>query len=97
MAKAKTTATPTGEVKKNPCPITREQFKAKAPVLTIQVNNGETGIGLFTCGPKDFSTGSMGWGANDKMTVLIDGVPTKVQVTLNLTVVGSKELPGAPK
>lgn len=81
-----TTETPT--IKKNPCPITREQFGKAIPV-TVRI--GETAV--LVASPKFFSTGSMGWYAGDKATIMVDGVPVKVQVGLNLTVVGSKDLP----
>lgn len=42
---------------------------------------------------REFSTGSFGWYLNGKTVVTVDGKPLNVQVGLNLTVVGSKELP----
>jgi hypothetical protein len=42
---------------------------------------------------KEFSTGSLGWYLNGKTTIEIDGKPVAVQIGLNLTIVGSKELP----
>ena len=42
---------------------------------------------------KEFSTGSLGWYLNGKTTIEIDGTPVPVQIGLNLTIVGSKELP----
>jgi hypothetical protein len=41
---------------------------------------------------KEFSTGSLGWYLNGKTMVEVDGLPVAVQIGLNLTVVGSKEL-----
>jgi hypothetical protein len=41
---------------------------------------------------KEFSTGSLGWYLNGKTAIEIDGVPVSVQIGLNLTIVGSKEL-----
>ena len=85
MAVQKPVKAPTA---KNPCPVTREQF-AKAVPLTVKI--GDTAV--LVAAPKHFSTGSFGWYAGDKTVVVIDGVPVKVQVGLNLTVVGSKDLP----
>lgn len=93
MAKIKPTATATEPTDKPKCPITRETFVAKAPVLTLDVGEDGKPVAKFLCGPKDFSTGSFGWGASEKMTLIIDGKPVKVQASINLTVVGSKELP----
>jgi len=42
---------------------------------------------------KEFSTGSLGWYLNGKMNVEIDGKVVAVQIGMNLTIVGSKELP----
>ncbi|MFO0841836.1 MAG: hypothetical protein U0797_05470 [Gemmataceae bacterium] len=73
--------------KKTSCPITREQFRRAKPV-TIQINDQK-----LIADPKAFSTGSLGWYLNAKVTVEVDGVPVQAQVGLNLTIVGSKELP----
>ncbi|HKB39774.1 MAG TPA: hypothetical protein VKD72_25280, partial [Gemmataceae bacterium] len=42
---------------------------------------------------KEFSTGSLGWYLNGKTVVEINGVRVPVQIGLNLTIIGSKELP----
>lgn len=80
MAKNKTT-----------CPVTREEFTAHAKTLTIKVGDKE-----FTAAPRQFSTGSLGWNVNDKLIVEINGKAVTLQVGMNLTVVGSKDLPGGP-
>ncbi len=77
MAKAKTT-----------CPITRERFRSAAKPVTVQIN----GVPLLA-EVKEFSTGSLGWYLNGKTTIEVDGVPVPVQIGLNLTIVGSKDLP----
>ena len=41
---------------------------------------------------KEFSTGSFGWNLNTKVIVDVGGQPVNVQVGMNLTVVGSKDL-----
>ena len=68
--------------------ITREQFRTSAPSVKVVINGKE-----FDVAKKEFSTGSLGWYLNDKMDVEIAGVKVKVQIGLNLTIVGSKELP----
>lgn len=67
--------------------LTREKFTQSAQPLNVVIN----GVPLVA-DPKQFTTGSLGWNTNGKMTVVIDGIPVKVQVGLNLTIVGSKEL-----
>ena len=73
--------------KKTTCPITREQFKKAQPVL-VKIGDQE-----FQVDPREFGTGSLGWYLNAKTTVEVDGVRVPVQIGLNLTIVGSKELP----
>jgi hypothetical protein len=74
--------------KKTTCPITRADFRNKAKAVTIVINDQR-----FDADPKEFSTGSLGWNLNAKVTIDVDGVRVPVQIGLNLTVVGSKELP----
>jgi hypothetical protein len=86
MAKKNATAiaTPTK------CPITRAQFTKAATPLSVRIGDRDLVAGV----KNPFSTGSFGWSVgNEKLVIKIDGVPCKVQVGLNLTVVGSKELP----
>ena len=74
--------------KKSSCPITRAQFRQNAKTMTIKIGDRE-----YKAVPKEFSTGSLGWNVNDKMTVNIGGTEVTVQIGMNLTVVGSKDLP----
>jgi hypothetical protein len=73
--------------KKASCPITRKQFREKA-AKALKVEIDDTPL---TAPLKEFSTGSLGWYANGRITVNVDGVPVTVQVGLNLTIVGSKD------
>ncbi len=75
---------------KTTCPITRAQFREHAKPVEVLIN----GIPLIA-EVKEFSTGSLGWYLNGKTTIMIDGKPVSVQIGMNLTIVGSKELPGA--
>ncbi len=70
------------------CTIERDQFRKNAQAVKVEINGTP-----FQADVKEFSTGSFGWNLNTKVTILVDGVPVNVQVGLNLTVVGSKELP----
>jgi hypothetical protein len=78
--------------KKTTCPVTREQFRAHAKPVEININGQTMKVPV-----KFFQTGSLGWYLNGKTTIEIDGVLVSVQIGLNLTIVGSKELPGADK
>lgn len=73
--------------KKTSCPITRADFRAKAKPLTVTINNVP-----LVAEVKEFSTGSLGWYLNGKTTIEVGGMPVSVQIGLNLTIVGSKEL-----
>ena len=84
MAKAKTA--PAAETAKTKCPVTREQFVEGAKPLTVQIGNSQ----LLANVKEEFSSGSFGWYAGDKIIVDIGGMPVRVQVGINLTVVGSK-------
>ncbi|HVK13693.1 MAG TPA: hypothetical protein VM597_33410 [Gemmataceae bacterium] len=70
------------------CPITREQFKEGAKPVTITI-----GTSPMLADPREFATGSLGWYLNGKTVIEVNGTPVTVQVGINLTVVGSKELP----
>jgi len=74
--------------KKTACPITRNEFRAAAKPVAVTI----AGTSL-TAPVKEFSTGSLGWYLNGKTTIEIDGKSVSVQIGLNLTIVGSKELP----
>jgi hypothetical protein len=80
--------------KKTVCPISRSDFAAHARSIPVKI-----GEEAFTAGVKQFSTGSLGWYLMGKTSVNINGVPVAVQIGMNITIVGSKELPqeaGAP-
>jgi hypothetical protein len=72
---------------KTSCPITREDFRAKAKPIQVTIN----GVPL-QAEVKEFSTGSLGWYLNGKMVVSVGETPVSVQIGMNMTVVGSKEL-----
>jgi hypothetical protein len=42
---------------------------------------------------REFSTGSLGWYTNGTIQVTVGGTPVDVQIGLNMTVAGSKDLP----
>ena len=74
--------------KKTNCSITRADFHAHAKPVNVVVNNEP-----LVAEVKEFSTGSLGWYLNGKTSIEINGTPVSVQIGMNLTVVGSKELP----
>lgn len=74
--------------KKTTCPISRSDFRDSAKPVSVSIN----GVPL-QAEVKEFSTGSLGWYLNGKMTVEVGGTPVSVQIGMNMTIVGSKELP----
>lgn len=73
---------------KTTCPVTRAQFKEKAKAVEVVIDGTK-----MIAAAREFSTGSLGWNISNKMTIMVGDTPVTVQVGLNLTVVGSKELP----
>ena len=74
-------------IPKKQCPVSRAEFRDKAKPITVQINGSSV-----LAEPKEFSTGSLGWNVNGKTVLDVGGTPVTVQVGLNLTLVGSKEL-----
>jgi acyl CoA:acetate/3-ketoacid CoA transferase beta subunit len=74
--------------KKTSCPINRADFHSKAKPVSVNIN----GVPL-QAEVKEFSTGSLGWYLNGKTMIDVGGTPVSVQIGMNLTIVGSKELP----
>jgi hypothetical protein len=74
--------------KKTTCPVTRSQFRSNAKAVKVLIND----VPLMA-EVKEFSTGSLGWYLNGKTTIEVGGTPVSVQIGMNLTIVGSKELP----
>jgi hypothetical protein len=74
--------------KKTICPVSRKEFLQHAKPMAVKI--GDTPL---TAAAREFSTGSLGWYLNGKIEIVIDGKPVTVQIGLNMTVVGSKELP----
>lgn len=73
---------------KSTCPVTRAEFLRDAEPVEVVIN----GVPM-TAEVKEFSTGSLGWYLNGKTNVKVGDKSVSVQIGMNLTVVGSKELP----
>ena len=68
--------------------ITRADFRESAEPVEVVIN-GNT----LRADVKEFSTGSLGWYLNAKTSIDVGGKMVSVQIGLNLTIVGSKDLP----
>ena len=73
---------------KSDCPVTRAEFLRDAKPVEVIIN----GVPM-TAEVKEFSTGSLGWYLNGKASIKVGDQAVKVQIGMNLTIVGSKELP----
>lgn len=76
-----------GKGKKTVCPVSLDEFRAGSKPIELRCN-GQTLVAEV----KEFSTGSFGWFYGGKVSVKIGEETVTVQVGLNMTVVGSKEL-----
>ena len=74
--------------KKTVCPISRTDFRAKAKPISVTI-----GSIAQMAEVKEFSTGSLGWYLNGRITLEIDGQHVPVLINASLVIVGSKELP----
>ena len=70
------------------CSVTRGEFLENAQPVEVVIN----GIPI-TADVKEFSTGSLGWYLTGKTNLKVGEKSVSVQVGMNLTIVGSKELP----
>ena len=73
---------------KTACSLTRAEFHEHAQPIEVTIN----GVPMLA-DVKEFSTGSLGWYLNGKSTIKVGNKPVAVQIGMNMTIVGSKELP----
>jgi hypothetical protein len=66
--------------------MSKDQFGQFAKPLRVLIE--ETTIHAL---PKRFSTGSVGWNANAKTQIVVNGEALEIQVGVNLTVIGTKD------
>lgn len=71
-----------------PCAVARPEFHSHAQPIAVTID----GIPQAAL-PKEFSTSSLGWFLSGKTTIQVNGKPVIVQIGMNLTIIGSKELP----
>ncbi len=72
------------------CPLTRQEFLTNATPQGIRI--GSEGQWTYA-NPKAFSTGSVGFCLTGKALIDVGDCQVATQVSLNLTAVGSKDLP----
>jgi hypothetical protein len=69
------------------CPLTHQEFKEHAKPIEVIINGTPLQAPV-----KEFSTGSLGWYVSGKVNITINGKPVVVQIGLNMTIVGSKDV-----
>jgi len=74
--------------RENHVPGYRQQFKENAKPIEVIIDGQK-----MIAEAREFSTGSLGWNISKKMTLMVGDTQATVQVGMNLTIVGSKELP----
>lgn len=72
------------------CEIERKRFLATAKPITLQGEHNGTPVYL-TLAPREFSSGSFGWGFNGPLQITVDGTSLKVQTGVNAVVAHSAE------
>ncbi|MFA7677089.1 MAG: hypothetical protein WCY34_02845 [Candidatus Omnitrophota bacterium] len=70
------------------CPLSRQEFLEHATPIELTIN----GVPM-TAGVKEFSTGSLGYNLTGKLAVVVNGKAVTLQLGVNMTVIGSKDLP----
>ena len=73
---------------KKACAVTRSEFQQHA--RAVQVKIGDLAVEAV---PKQFSPGSFGFFAQQKVPVVINGKTVMCALQIQMPVVGSKELP----
>lgn len=68
------------------CPISLSTFRARAKPLEVGVDSR-----AVIAKVREFTTGSFGWFASDKVELMVDGVPVRCQVGVTITIIGSKD------
>jgi hypothetical protein len=89
---ATATATPDYAAKKTKRTISRSEFRERAKPAKVTLEY-EGKAYVFEAVVKEYDTGSLGWGVSDKAVLTLDGRDVKCQVGMNVTAIGSKELP----
>jgi hypothetical protein len=75
-------------VAKGSLPFTRSQFLEQAKPVEVTI----AGMPVVA-EVKEFSTGSVGWYYSGKTAIRVGEHPVNVQVSVTITVIGSKDLP----
>ncbi len=70
--------------------ISKAAFHRGAKLLKVQILAGSKIAAEFELDPREFSSGSFGWFASEKLNVPVGNERVRCQLSLNVTVIGSK-------
>ncbi len=70
--------------------ISKAAFHRGAKLLNVQILAGNKIAAEFELDPREFSSGSFGWFASEKLNVPVGNERVRCQLSLNVTVIGSK-------
>ena len=71
--------------------MTRSEFRALASDIAVSIADSR-----HIAEVKEFSTGNLGWYLNGKTSVKVGNEVVRVQIGMNLTVIGSKNFAESP-
>jgi hypothetical protein len=72
----------------NICRVSRTQFRDNAKELSCKV-----GDVLMSAGPREFTSGTLGWYGRGESQLDVDGTPVDVKIQVQVWVNNSKKLP----
>ena len=72
------------------CSITKAEFDDGAKRLHLKIMSEGECVAELDLDPREFSSGSFGWFASEKLQVPVEDQRVRCQMSLNVTVIGSK-------
>ena len=72
------------------CSITKAEFQRGAERLRLRIMSGGECAAELDLDRREFSSGSFGWFASEKLNVPVGGERVRCQLSVNVTVIGSK-------
>jgi hypothetical protein len=58
--------------------------------MALQIGSWGDGAAKYELDPREFSSGSFGWFASEKLVIPVGSKRVRCQMSLNVTVIGSK-------
>jgi hypothetical protein len=67
------------------CPLTKDEFLGAAKAVAVKLGDSV----LLGAAPREFASGSFGYYAGGRVTMMVGDVPVDFQVGINITAIGS--------